>query len=34
MLTARLNGNRADAEDVLQHGFTKALAAAPTLRDD
>ncbi|MBC8012129.1 MAG: sigma-70 family RNA polymerase sigma factor [Burkholderiales bacterium] len=33
-LTARLNGNRADAEDVLQHGFAKALAAAPTLRDD
>lgn len=33
-LTARLGGNRADAEDVLQHGLAKALVSAPTLRDD
>lgn len=33
-LTARLGGNRADAEDVLQHGFAKALAAAGTVRDE
>lgn len=33
-LAARLNGNRADAEDILQHGLAKALAAAPDLRDD
>jgi len=33
-LTARLGGNHADAEDVLQHGFTKAIASAGTLRED
>lgn len=33
-LAARLGGNHADAEDVLQHGLAKALAAAPTLRDN
>ncbi|MDF3056206.1 MAG: polymerase, sigma-24 subunit, subfamily [Rariglobus sp.] len=33
-LAARLNHNRADAEDVLQHGLVKALATAGTLRDD
>ncbi len=33
-LTGRLNHNRADAEDVLQHGFAKALSSADTLRDD
>jgi RNA polymerase sigma-70 factor (ECF subfamily) len=31
-LAARLNNNRADAEDVLQHGFSKALASTDTLR--
>ncbi|MFA6289682.1 MAG: sigma-70 family RNA polymerase sigma factor [Opitutaceae bacterium] len=33
-LSARLGGNHADAEDVLQHGFAKALASAGALRDD
>jgi len=33
-LATRLNNNRADAEDLLQHGFAKALASADTLRDD
>ena len=33
-LTQQLHGNRADAEDVLQHGWIKALHAAPSLRDD
>lgn len=33
-LTSQLHGNRADAEDVLQHGLLKALAAAPGLRDE
>ena len=33
-LAVRLGGNRADAEDVLQHGLAKALAAADSLRDD
>lgn len=33
-IAARLGGNHADAEDVLQHGLTKALASAHTLRDD
>lgn len=32
-LASRLGGNHADAEDVLQHGFVKALAAAPVLRE-
>lgn len=31
-LASRLGGNHADAEDVLQHGLVKALAAAPELR--
>lgn len=33
-IATRLGGNHADAEDVLQHGLTKALASAHTLRDD
>lgn len=32
-LASRLGGNRADAEDVLQHGLVKAIAAAPELRE-
>lgn len=31
-LASRLDGNQADAEDVLQHGLVKAIAAAPQLR--
>lgn len=33
-IATRLGGNHADAEDVLQHGLTKALASTHTLRDD
>lgn len=33
-LVARLGGDRAEAEDLLQHGFAKAIAAAPQLRDE
>ncbi len=33
-LAARLGGDRAEAEDLLQHGFAKAIATAPTLRDE
>lgn len=32
-LASRLGGNHADAEDILQHGFVKALNAAPELRE-
>jgi RNA polymerase sigma factor (sigma-70 family) len=32
-LASRLGGNHADAEDVLQHGLVKAMAAAPELRE-
>jgi RNA polymerase sigma-70 factor (ECF subfamily) len=33
-LTARLGGDRAEAEDLLQHGLAKAFATAPQLRDE
>ncbi len=33
-LAARLGSDHADAEDLLQHGFAKALASAGMLRDD
>ncbi len=33
-LAARLGGDRAEAEDLLQQGFAKALATAPQLRDE
>lgn len=33
-LASRLGGNHADAEDLLQHGLARALAADDTLRDD
>lgn len=33
-LAARLGGNHADAEDLLQQGLAKALASADRLRDD
>ena len=33
-LVARLGGDRAEAEDLLQQGFAKALATAPQLRDE
>jgi RNA polymerase sigma-70 factor (ECF subfamily) len=33
-LAARLGGDRAEAEDLLQQSFAKALSAAPHLRDE
>lgn len=33
-LAARLGGNRADAEDILQRGLAKAIVSAESLRDD